>query len=707
MILTFYGCGAGGGGGGSDDSNDSNSALVANAGADQIVTEGTEVDLDGSSSKNADGTGFTYHWTQIGDGTTVTLADEDTVAPKFVAPSTGTRETLTFQLAVEDSNGLQDTDTVAIKINVRPVADAGSNQTFSLAAGAATQSVTLKGTSKDIDGTIVSEQWAQTGGTAVSDFSASGNTATFTIDATKQTYTFTYTVTDNDGAQQTDTVLVDVAEIILSEGFANADNWAFVDDMGTTANWGVVNGQLRQLNFLANGNLDGAQKGTTSYHIGTYAYLTGALSGVSDYRISVDINPLADGATADHTEGNDVGIMFRRQDANNYYRVSMNAKYGFTRFEKVSGGNFKTLAVDSIGYVDNQTMNMTAEVNGDTIMVWIDGDPVFSVVDPSPIASGTVALYCQDIAQFDNVVISEPQTQPKIVISTPLAYSVALTPDDGTTLSAKAVVLNAPTGASVVFTLDDSIEATASASGNVYTAQFTGVADGEHEIMASLMDGDGQVLDYDINSTVGTGGDYYVAIGDSITNGMGDNNSANNDSADGRIVSQQGYEAVLSDALTTKTGLPKIVFNEGIEGDRSADLSLRLASIMERHPGVNKVLMMVGTNDSGIPIDASTFATTVEDIAGKITNNYNKKLWIAKIMPTYVKDSSPLALDATKNALVENYNTDIDSIIGGNTFLGPNFYTAFNGSGYYSDYLHPNDSGYQLMATQWKVILEP
>ncbi len=71
------------------------------------------------------------------------------------------------------------------------------------------------------------------------------------------------------------------------------------------------------------------------------------------------------------------------------------------------------------------------------------------------------------------------------------------------------------------------------------------------------------------------------------------------------MVAIQGYQARLADALTTTTGLPQIVFNEGILGDTASDLNGRIDSILDRHPGANKVLMMIGTNDSNIMVAIS------------------------------------------------------------------------------------------------------
>ena len=164
----------------------------------------------------------------------------------------------------------------------------------------------------------------------------------------------------------------------------------------------------------------------------------------------------------------------------------MNARYGFTRFEKRAGGTFQTLAVNARGYVDGQPMTMTAEVNGDAIIVWIDGEPVFAAVDPA-ILSGTVALYCQDRAKFDNVLITENPLQPMVAISSPLP--IQLTRDRHS--FRQAVVLNMPTGGNVVFSLDGGSETDASVSGNFYSAQFFQCADGEHEIVAILKDADG------------------------------------------------------------------------------------------------------------------------------------------------------------------------------------------------------------------------
>lgn len=184
----------------------------ADAGADQTVDEGAAVTLDGSHSYDSDDGLASYAWTQTA-GPNVTLSDAAAANPTFSAPDLDSQSAaLTFQLTVTDSNGLQDTDTVTVNVtwdNIPPRADAGDDRTVNDGA-----LVTLDGSnSYDLDDGLAAYAWTQTGGPNVTLSDASAAAPTFTaptVDATGETLGFQLTVTDSNGLQDTDSVIVNV-----------------------------------------------------------------------------------------------------------------------------------------------------------------------------------------------------------------------------------------------------------------------------------------------------------------------------------------------------------------------------------------------------------------------------------------------------------------------------------------------------------------
>ena len=209
-----------------------NQSPTANAGADQTVvdTDGSgseEITLDGSASTDTDGTIVTYAWTQ--DGTQIATG----VNPTITLPTGNQNITLT----VTDDNGATDTDEVTITINTpaneSPVANAGADQTVTDTDNSGSEEVTLNGSaSADNDGTIVSYIWTENG-TQV----ASG--ANPTVGIAVGSHTITLTVTDDDGATNSDEVVVivnaptPVADKIIIEAECAAiigGAWSLVSD---------------------------------------------------------------------------------------------------------------------------------------------------------------------------------------------------------------------------------------------------------------------------------------------------------------------------------------------------------------------------------------------------------------------------------------------------------------------------------------------
>ena len=185
-------------------SGSTNTPPVADAGSNQTVTLSTGqssivISLDGSGSSDADGNIVSYNWTGNPD-------PANTVSPTL---SLGAG-TYTFTLVVTDDAGATSSpDTVQITVNAAPssgntppVANAGPNQTQTLAAGQNSMTVTLDGSgSSDANGNVVSYTW--TGNPNPADV------ATPSVSLSAGTYTFTLVVTDNNGASSApDTVQI-------------------------------------------------------------------------------------------------------------------------------------------------------------------------------------------------------------------------------------------------------------------------------------------------------------------------------------------------------------------------------------------------------------------------------------------------------------------------------------------------------------------
>lgn len=173
-----------------------NSAPTANAGEDQNVVTGDEVQLDGSSSADPDGDLVTYSWTLLSSpsGSVASLSDQSVVDPTFVADFDGQ---YTLELVVSDSELQSSPDTVTITsetANSAPVANAGADQNV------ATNSIVLLdgSSSSDADGDGLSYQWevqsSPSGSGAQLDDDTSV-TPSFTADL-DGTYTVSLTVND-------------------------------------------------------------------------------------------------------------------------------------------------------------------------------------------------------------------------------------------------------------------------------------------------------------------------------------------------------------------------------------------------------------------------------------------------------------------------------------------------------------------------------
>jgi len=511
------------------------------------------------------------------------------------------------------------------------------------------------------------------------------------------------------------------SSVLFADDFedGNMNGWSVVNSSGVASNWQVSNGELVQLNRVETrpGAFD------ESYHLGAYAYQN-SLSGLTDYKFCVDVAFLS----TKLGEADDIGIMFRRKDASNYYRFSMNSRYGFSRFEKVVNNVISTLAVNARGYdhIGNPVINLCAIAQGTSLQILVDDEPVFAADDAS-ISSGSVALYTQDHVKFDNVVVEEIGSAKTIALATPIAYSVVT----GSSFEAKAVALNVPANGKVEFLLDGNVSITDDTP--PYEVTFTGVSQGDHKVEAILRDASNAEIARDTNEKVGVSGETILFIGDSLTNGEGDNFAFDNLFDDIRTKSFQGHVAAVIGLLNDSTATPNFGLNEGIGGDESADLlDSRIGSILERNSNTTQAVVLIGTNDSRgtLPVPSGagcsgsacdgTFKGNVIGIRDNlIASGINKPTFVL-IPPAWASSSTQTPysdpLSASRNSTIQGYNSVIKNELGessGLIGLGADLFDFYLSAThnrrelFYDYYLHFNALGYAVNASLIHNSLNP
>ena len=184
------------------------------------------------------------------------------------------------------------------------------------------------------------------------------------------------------------------SNILLADNFndGNFTGWTIIDDQGTTGGpsvWSASTGALVQSSNVGS---------NTASKLGTFALYT--KGSWTDYRMSMKIKSL---------DNNALGVMFRYQDQNNYYRFLWGANSDWSRsLEKIENGVLNVLASDTTPYTVGQTYQLQIVTQGNALRVLIDGNAVFSVTDPT-FGGGTVALFSMynQGSVFDDVFVED------------------------------------------------------------------------------------------------------------------------------------------------------------------------------------------------------------------------------------------------------------------------------------------------------------
>ncbi|MCG8439988.1 MAG: PKD domain-containing protein [Pseudomonadales bacterium] len=222
----------------------SNSAPVAHAGPDQAVTTGSQVQLDGRQSSDADGDALTYQWSFSSKpaGSLASLVMANNAQPAFTPDIDGE-----YLLALIVNDGTVDSIADEARIlastaNSRPIAHAGADRNTITG-----ETVTLDGgLSQDADGDTLSYLWAFVSKPESSTAALTGpnlSTPSFITDIAGD-YVLSLTVNDGQEDSETDNVTVTATQ-------ANS-----VPVASAGVNQAVLTGETVNLNGSASQDLD-------------------------------------------------------------------------------------------------------------------------------------------------------------------------------------------------------------------------------------------------------------------------------------------------------------------------------------------------------------------------------------------------------------------------------------------------------------------
>jgi len=213
-------------------------------------------------------------------------------------------------------------------------------------------------------------------------------------------YQLTTNVVGDNGVIEPNDGLYDAEAILLSEDFddGNFDGWTIVDQgvQDAPSLWSAATGVMVQ-----SSNIYSLPAGTELPKLATYAWYTAGTSW-TDYQLSL---------TMRSNDDDKIGVMFRYQDENNYYRFSWDKQRALRRLVKCENGSFTLLAEDSVPYIFGWDYLLEIVTDGSILEVYIDNTLIFSVTDAS-FANGSVGLYCwgNEGSYFDNIEVVEQTT---------------------------------------------------------------------------------------------------------------------------------------------------------------------------------------------------------------------------------------------------------------------------------------------------------
>ncbi len=190
---------------------------VAKAGVDLSVKISDTVVVTGSATDQETlPANLVYNWAQV-SGLNVTLINANTPVVSFVAPSQKTA--IVLQLTVSDANGGSSSDSVKIDVlapivNQNPIVKAGVD--LAVKTG---ETVAITGSATDVETLPVNliYSWTQVSGLNVTLINANTPKVSFVAPSQKTTVVLQLTVSDANGGSSSDTVNINVTEVIVNQ----------------------------------------------------------------------------------------------------------------------------------------------------------------------------------------------------------------------------------------------------------------------------------------------------------------------------------------------------------------------------------------------------------------------------------------------------------------------------------------------------------
>ena len=433
-------------------------------------------------------------------------------------------------------------------------------------------------------------------------------------------------------------IAVPVGPALLEDDFSdgNTAGWTMVDNCPySTPEWSVQTNVLMQTNNCF---------GFSQYGIplGTYQLSATTLTGDIDIQVQLRAeDPSTDPVTSNNSSNlkfGTIGMLFGYQDANNYYRLDLNARNGYRKLWRVQGGTFTELVTSPQGYVGDQWMDLRIIHQNGVILIFIDGIQVMAAADAT-YSSGKIAFFCavNPNCSFDNLVVTTAPDDPMPGInlmdsSSPAHASGEYFVTPGNTLDVVGMTTVTTGIGGIEFVLDEGTgsQRVQTDLTSPYSSQFDSLAPGEHTLTAYLLDTSAARLTAGTASVtmprIGTGGIHLHAIGDSITFGLLDDIAADDISSDSRNIGG-GYTPVLNNYLSAYNGgSPVTVTNDGISGERTSEGAYRIGTVLARTPAAQAYLIGYGTNDSGsMPLIVdSDWTLTIKTIPAPISTTCNR-----------------------------------------------------------------------------------